>query len=339
MLLRRNRTPPFNFDGLEECLARRKRLFQLPSTGTTSKKKTEYKFYGEFGFEIPLIIPHAYYRAKYGKPYSTVGCGKMAPFYFFSPNHWDDFQCERKTKGNQIAMMSVTNCRNRFIQTCMLREEWESPPFSEYYKGCSSSFTRNIQPYVVINNKYSKEKIVNKSTGQAEFGAFNHFDVNALRQIFDLFIKSGYNVVYNQPDWNYIEHDGQNIDNESKIKQEENVYALIKGYSRVYTVADLVRDSKIEYNLLQLHILSLAQVQVSVQGGIGILSSLWGQINFVLHRRGREVLVGLNNRSYYENVYTRISGSSLIISHTCKDLLMKLARYLKAGELGEEKYI
>ena len=308
---------------------KRKKRFHLPSTGIISKKKFEYSYRGEFGFELPLIIPHAYYRAKYGKPYSTVGCGNMAPFYFFSPNHSDDLECKRETKGNQVAMMSMTKCRNQFIQTCMLKEEWESPPFSEYYKGCSSSFTRSIHPYVVVNNKYSKEKLVNKSTGRAKFGAFNHFDVNVLDTIFNLFVSNGYSVVYNQPDWNYVEHEGQNVETKWKIKQEENVLDLIKGYSHVYAVADLARDSGIEYNLLQLHILSLAQVQVSVQGGIGILASLWGQTNFILHRRGREVLTGLNNMSYYENVYSRISGSSLIVCSEQEELLMKVARYLK----------
>lgn len=331
VLSRRHRTSRFDFNGLEECLSVRKKSFQLPSGPT--KKKYEYYFTGEFGFELPLIIPHAYYRAKHGKPYRTIGCGKMAPFYFFSPNHVDDLECKRGTKGNQLAMMSMTNCRNRLIQTCMLKEEWESPPFSEYYKGCSSSFTRNMQPYVVVNNKYSREKLVNKTTQEAKFGAFNHFNVHTLGEIFDLFVKNGYAVVYNQPDWNYIEHDGQNIENELKIKQEEDVREMIRTYSRVYTVADLARNSGIEYNLLQLHILSLAQVQVSVQGGIGVLSSLWGQANFILHRRGREVLAGLNNMNYYENVYTRISGSSPIVSSESEDLLMNLVRYLENDKL------
>lgn len=72
---------------------------------------------------------------------------------------------------------------------------------------------------------------------------------------------------------------------------------------------------------------------MSVQGGIGVLSSLWGQANFILHRRGREVLAGLNNMNYYENVYTRISGSSPIVSSESEDLLMNLVRYLENDKL------
>jgi hypothetical protein len=42
---------------------------------------------GEFGAELIWALPAAYAAWKRGVLGSTLGCGPVAPFYWFSPNH------------------------------------------------------------------------------------------------------------------------------------------------------------------------------------------------------------------------------------------------------------
>ena len=52
-------------------------------------------FEGEFGAELALALPWAYFLQACGVLRSTVSCGDMSAFYFFSPNHTNVLGCER----------------------------------------------------------------------------------------------------------------------------------------------------------------------------------------------------------------------------------------------------
>jgi len=61
-------------------------------------------FSGEFGCEMLNHLPYVYWNFKRGALQSTVGCGAMAAFYPWSPNHTDDLSCSRSRPYNWMAL-------------------------------------------------------------------------------------------------------------------------------------------------------------------------------------------------------------------------------------------
>eukprot|EP00736_Rhodelphis_marinus_P006791 Rmarinus@m.16223 len=152
-------------------------------------KDLDIFFTGEFGYELLFVIPFAYYHHVVHKSLrSTVGCGHMAPFYFFSPNHTDIPDCRRSEWRNvQIQDFGIPSRKPNAYRPLSF---WINPPYETHF-GATSFVADDVvdRPLACV---------LNKMTLDNHFNLTNTFQPDTLARIIDALLPH-YRVAYLRP--------------------------------------------------------------------------------------------------------------------------------------------
>ena len=271
----------------------------------------------EFGIELALSVPYAYWLYKNEELEGVVTSIGMKPFYYFCDNVEESFTY--RTIDNEAA--GLNNLPNNWIHgdtragTVMTKpavldySQWICPPFKEYYKNAEFDFGK---PIVFISNIYNFE--------HGNHPKYHFFDIPTLYEMFIYLTEKDYAVIYKRP----TNKEGFTIDqNEfNSAKLNLNILANIEGQGtisdrdlpkyidNVWLFDDVVKKyPQYTYNEIQLMVMANTDRFISVCGGNGILSSLFGGISIIYVTQGREL-----RPNYFsdESYWKRLSGSNVI---------------------------
>jgi len=215
----------------------------------------------EFGVELALAVPYAYWLHKNNKWLEWVVTSKgMKPFYYFC----DDVREEFEYRNIDNAAAGLNDLPNNWIHGTNPLEEpgvldyskWTPPPYKEYYKNDEIKFDK---PIVFISNKFNLEH------GEIPYG---YFDIKCLHEMFSYLTDSGYAVVYKRVsntekhftiDQN--ERDSLSVGYHNILADVEGVgmmtdYDLTKYFDDVYLFDDVVdKYNHYTYNEVQLKVM------------------------------------------------------------------------------------
>jgi len=221
----------------------------------------------EFGYELQLVIPYAYYLYINNQLEKTISCKKTKELYYFSNNHHEKYTVRRWSE-------SELNVPNKIPFTKELNyNEYIPPPYKSIYK---NEYFLYDKPLLIIHNKYNTE------WGHSPV---NYIDKNTLENIFE-YCHLKYKIIYIRPKSENIVNDHSNI-------HDLNEGDIIKKYE-VIDANDLYLETKDRYNIdnfnyFQLLIHSNCNHFISVQGGNSVLASYFGGTNIIYAKKGEEL--------------------------------------------------
>lgn len=247
----------------------------------------------EFGIELALTVPYAYYLHLNNKLEGVVTSKGMSPFYFFTDKIKEEFNF--RTIDNAAA--GLNSLPNNWIHGINSLEEpgvldyseWEVPPYSEHFSNDEFTFER---PTIFVTNKFNLEH------GETPYG---FFDIECLYQMFNTLDEKGYNVIYKR---------ASNKEKEFTIDQNEanslasgfhDIKANVEGigvvtdyqfagfFKNVTLIDDIVENSKHSYNETQLRVMANCSGFITVCGGNSILSSMFSKPTISYVHKGKEL--------------------------------------------------
>tara|TARA_R110001592_G_scaffold358693_1_gene663944 strand:+ start:1320 stop:2270 length:951 start_codon:yes stop_codon:yes gene_type:complete len=248
----------------------------------------------EFGVELALAVPYAYWLHKNNQLEHVVTSKGMKPFYYFCDDVREEFG--HRTVDNAEA--GLNELPNNWIHGINPLEEpgvldysqWTPPPYKEHYKNDEIKFDK---PIVFISNKFNLEH------GQAPYG---YFDIKSLHDMFSYLTESGYSVVYkrvkntekhftidqNERDSIMIGYDTISADVEGIGIVTD--YELTKYFTDVHLFDDVVNNfNQYSYNEVQLKVMANTEKFITVCGGNSILSSFFGGTVISYVHKGKEL--------------------------------------------------
>ena len=275
----------------------------------------------EFGIELALTIPYAYYLHTRNS-LKTVHTSKgMTPYYYFCDDVRETF--EYRTIDNAAA--GLNNLPNNWIHGIRPQEEpgvldykkWIVPPYEEYFKNEMFKFSK---PTIFITNKLNLEH------GETPYG---FFDIECLYKMFLMLDEKGYNVIYKRS--SIKEKDFAIDQNEintlragyTDIKADVDGigvvtdYEFTKYFPHVTLIDDLVKKTKQSYNLTQLLVMGNCEGFISVCGGNSVLSSMFKKPTISYVHKGKELRPNYFGPNTY---FQKLSNNNLhpaidVISH------------------------
>jgi|SRR5210317_1852858 len=245
-------------------------------------------FKGEFGYELVLSVPYAYYLHMNNDLAGTRSVNDTKCFYYFSKNHIED--------GN------VRSPYHRHVHGSSFYElhtshpdfsRWTPPPYKDIYKNDIFVYDKPIM--MVSNKKYSN--------GQTE--QYGSFTTSELEYIFEKYHKD-YTIIYNRALSKNIVVDTQLPDDSFDDFDILKKYDVIN-LNELYTN----HSDTMTFNTLQMMVSANCDKFISVQGGSSILSSYFGGTNHIYAQGGKELGVGS-----FKNWYNKLSGAKIIVSNT-----------------------
>jgi hypothetical protein len=236
----------------------------------------------EFGYELALVIPYAYYLWSKGLLESSTSCAFTKELYYFSKSHKDKYNAR---------IFSSPDTPNRNLHVKELNyDQWKPPPYKDIYKNNLYVFDK---PLLIVHNKYNTE------WGKSPI---NFLSIETLERIFSKY-NNTYQIIYIRPKSSHITEDNSKIYNlnEGPLLQQYNVIDANKLYE------DTKKLKKINnFNHFQLLIHSNCNKFISVQGGNCILASFFGGTNIIYAKMGGELQC-----CSYEGWYKRFSNCNV----------------------------
>lgn len=279
----------------------------------------------EFGIELTLVVPYAYWLYQNNKLDGVITSTGMKPYYFFCDNVKEEFKY--RTIDNKAALENIPNQwmhHNAYAITgknyndltpeeqfevngVLDYSQWVPPPYKEYYKNKEFIFEK---PVVFITNKFNMEH------GHEPRGFFN---IQCLYEMFD-YLKN-YTVIYkratNREREFTIDQNEYNSLNNGFLDITANVdgigeitdFELTKYFKNVILLDDIVKSSPYSYNETQLRIMANCDRFISVCGGNAILSSLFkGTLLNYVHT-GKELRPNYFGKNSY---FRKLSDANVI---------------------------
>ena len=255
----------------------------------------------EFGLELTLVIPYAYWLHQRGELEKVITTKGMKPFYYFCDNVEERY--DHRTIDNGAA--GLNTIPNNWIHhnalavfgkdySDMSDEEkykangvldytkWAPPPYVNHYKNINFN---QYKPYIFISNHYNIEH------GHPPIG---YFEIGVLYEIFNYLTEKGYSVIYKRPmntefplDQN--EHNSLTQGFTDITAEVEGIgmitdYQLTEYYDNVILLDDIIKQEKTEsdinlYNEIQLKLFAQADGFISISGGSTLLTSYFEKPN------------------------------------------------------------
>ena len=257
-------------------------FFKWDKPSTTTKKLQKWSngiidCNCEFGYELQLVIPYAYYLYTKNLLKQTNCCQLTKELYYFSQHHNELYN--KRIDG----IKSKINVPNKTPHVKYLNTtEYLPPPYKDIYK---NDFFIYDKPLLIIHNKYNNEwngppiNFINKMT---------------LEMLLEHCHKK-YTIIYIRPNLTNIIHDNSSIYNLNECGIL-NKYNVINGN-------ELYKKTKEKYkinnfNHFQLLIPTNCEKFISVQGGNCVLSSYFGGTNIIYAIKGQELKCGAYNTHY-----------------------------------------
>jgi glycosyltransferase involved in cell wall biosynthesis len=249
----------------------------------------------EFGIELTLALPYAYWLHEQGKLEKVITSKGMKPFYYFCDNVEEKY--DYRTIDNAAAgLNSLPNSwiygneknaelyKNEWKHWESFRnvdrgcgilnyEKWKMPDYINQYKNDKFVFKK---PFVVVANRYNWEH------GQPPVGYFN---IKCLYEMFNYLTEKGYIVIYKRPkntefpldqnEMNTLQHQ-ENITDSVEGIGEISDYDLTKYYDDVVLFDDVLSDTDdYTYNELQLNLFANSKGFIGISGGSTLLLNLF----------------------------------------------------------------
>lgn len=253
-------------------------------------EKKQYKeiiFDGEFGQELLFVIPFAYWHYKNGTLKKTSSCKFTKEFYYFSPDHREDF-LKRTNEGNyNFEIPRILYSQDYKIS------KWLPPPFKLAYQNDIYKF---IKPVLIIANRYNMEW---------DGPPISFYSIPQLDFIIQK-LKDKFTIIYNRPHAQHIVGDGSEIydlDEFNWLKAEhpdvllmDDLYAKNEGQAK-------------SFNHFQLMVYANATHFISVHGGTATLASYFGGTNLILSKQGPE-----HYFNCFHDLYPQLSGAKILVA-------------------------
>ena len=269
----------------------------------------------EFGVELALAVPYAYWLHKNNQLEYVVTSKGMKPFYYFS----DDVREEFKHRTIDNAEAGLNELPNNWIHGINPLEEpgvldysqWTPPPYKEHYKNDEIDLGR---PIVFVSNKFNLEH------GEEPYG---YFDVECLFHIFQKLTDKGYAVVYKRvdnrdPRFTIDQNEATSVLQGygyilAKVPESDDFISdwdLARNFENVYLFQDIVDEhSKYSFNEVQLKVMANSKGFITVCGGNSILSSYFGGTVLSYVHKGAELRPNYFGKNSY---FRKLSEANVI---------------------------
>eukprot|EP00271_Cylindrocystis_brebissonii_P000730 TRINITY_DN1095_c0_g1_i1.p1 TRINITY_DN1095_c0_g1~~TRINITY_DN1095_c0_g1_i1.p1 ORF type:complete len:443 (-),score=38.72 TRINITY_DN1095_c0_g1_i1:138-1466(-) len=285
------------------CLSSRESAYK-DSTDEPPNDAVNIFFQGEFGYELMVVLPFAYYHFLQGTLGRTKSCGdsSTALLYWFSERHEHVEGCARDDYKNQVAPYGWTGG----LHKSRIPPQWYPPPLAAHFREWGKLW--KIPPHsklIIISNKLSNEWFK---------GPINIIDIPTLKQTIQSYIEADFYVIYNragnavpEDKWQLADNPGFRLDDYKVIRK----LRLQEPYrSRLRLVQDIAEEyPDLSFNEVQFRLMARSKCFISVQGGNSIVSSYFGGTNIIFARRGFE----LDFKAYYKTYY-RLAGTSVVVA-------------------------
>tara|TARA_Y100001963_G_scaffold75332_1_gene104577 strand:+ start:4144 stop:5136 length:993 start_codon:yes stop_codon:yes gene_type:complete len=274
----------------------------------------------EFGIELVLALPHAYWlhkNNKLGKVTTSMG---MKPFYYFTDDV-EEMHNQRTIINEQSGLSSLPNDwiygdrRHSKLYSeswehwenfynlehpCGILDyrQWELPNYNEHYKNDDIKFEK---PVIVISNRYNWEH------GHAPVG---YFDIKCLSEMFYYLTESGYTVIYKRPkntefpiDQNEVATLMSNFELKDDVEDLGVIsdYELTKYYDDVHLLDDVVdKYPQYTYNEVQLKLFANTSGFIGMGGGSTLLLCLFQKPTIAYYGRR---MVEANRKYFWEDEF------------------------------------
>lgn len=255
-------------------------------------EKTHIDCCTEFGYELQLVIPYAYYLHTHGRLGSTQSCLSTKEMYYFSPEHIEKYELRQPNNPNTPNSTPHT--------TDFRYDQWIPPPYKDIYKNNLFVFPK---PLLIIHNKYNIEW---------HQRPVNFLDIPTLDTLFQT-LKAKYTIVYIRPASNLIVDDKA-----SRILGLREEAKLLRR-NRIMTGEWLYEQNKgacANFNHFQFMLHANCNHFISVQGGNSVLASYFGGTNIIYAKGGNELWCNA-----YENLYKRFSNCNVFNAQNYEDFL------------------
>lgn len=260
----------------------------------------------EFGIELVLAVPYAYWLHKYKKLDTVITSKGMKPFYYFCnevreeymertidneaaglfelPNSWTHHNALALTGKDYSELNSEEQAK---VNGVLDYSKWKLPPYKEYYKNNEFDYGKTI----MILNKYNMEH---------SHKPYGYFDFGCLIDMFTYLTEKGYTVIYKRPtnkesgvtiDANEVDSLHYDLDLKADVEGIGviNDHELTKYFDNVILFDDIVRNNmKYTYNEIQLKVMTNVDGFISQCGGNTILACCWSVPVLCYVTQGRE---------------------------------------------------
>lgn len=284
------------------------RLTQLRFIKPDYISRRPYKvidYHGEFDQELRYVLPFAYWHYLNGTLKQTIGCRNTRPFYFFSPNHTEQYD-----KRVWEAGYGYYNVPNMTHSPTFDFSKWARVPFKSHYRNTRFCYDK---PTLIIANKYNIEW---------DQPPINFLDIPALDRIITA-CKDRYQIIYNRPLATQIVGD-----NSETLDLHEHAW-LRQQHPEVLLMNDLFDEHRAlveNYNQFQLMVYANCDRFISMHGGTAALASYFGGTNIILSHPGGGKEHDFNE---YATIFPALSGATILHAKNVADVF----RYV------EEQYI
>ena len=264
----------------------------IQSNMNSDKSKITVNCKIEFGYELQLYIPYAYYLHIHNRLEKTISSKFTRELYYFSDNHEEKYTVRTYEYPDQRLPNKDLHTENfQFIS-------WIPPPYKQIFKNTTFIYEK---PLLVIHNKFNIEWGENP---------INYLDIPTLENIF-LNCNDKYKIVYIRPSSNLIIDDNSDIQqlNESEILKK---YSITSGETLFHEHKNICNN----FNHFQLMLYANCEHFISVQGGSSYLCSFFGGKNIIYVKKGKELLSGA-----YKKVFPKFSNCNVLYADNYKDFL------------------
>lgn len=265
-----------------------------PPTEPASSAAT-IQFFGEFGYEIDGVIPHAYYLHRRGLLNCTRSVAGMEPFYYFSPCHESVPNQRRHPSGNFARYRIFYGSHQGILPHIM-----HSPPYAAVYRNSRYVWSK---PTLVIHNKDDARR---RTPGEGAIA------LATLQRLFTI-LRHNHQIVYVRPRASNIVDDGLSGD----TSHSKETWIIQRDHPQVLLLQDLIAQSQSTYNEVLLRVHANARRFISVQGGSARLASFFGGTNLIFHHIGR-----MQHEGRYDSYahYHWFSNANISVAFTADEL-------------------
>ena len=232
----------------------------------------EIDYDGEFGLEMQLVIPYAYYLHQKNLLGRTTSAQDTRCLYYFAPQHKEKYRTRRWIDPDEPPRRMLPN---RTEHTFHLNtSQWTPPPYRKQF--ANRRFVWDKEPLVIMN-KFCIE------WGER---SYNFIDVPILEQIIAT-LKDRYQLIYCRPRTEDI------VADDNAIRSFGDFDLIDRHFPEVLTIQRLHQQNPdLSFNTLQFMVYANCRRFISVQGGTSVLASYFGGSNIIYVVKGDELTHG-----------------------------------------------
>ena len=256
---------------------------------------------GEFGYELMLVIPYAYFLHKKHKLESTVSSKYTKELYYFNNRH--------KEKYNKRRFQLLDYLPNKTLNSNKI--DLSKLVFPEYSKEYKNIIMTSEKPFLIIHNKYTME------WGRKPV---NYINIDTLEYIFKNYANK-YKIIYSRLTSESNKDIAEDDQNDYSNKEfEKNEGDLLRKYKveRIQDMYSIYKEAVYinNFNHFQLLLHANCKYFISVQGGTSALASYFKGKNLIYARSGSEVCNNL-----YQTLFKKVSDQDIYHVRTYEQMI------------------